>query len=998
MFKKNSSLRFFLLFSLLFSLIAITIGVIPTTRLKCVYHTSSDYPVCSNCTNPVPISLFDFSLPNLSNSSNNCNLTYLNPGYINVQNQVAITSAMAATITGYSINSSVTLQVLAFETSALGFIMYFNNTPTFNVFYICEINGIVCSPFHSPFSVFGFNQTVSLVGQASTLNQPCVCTIIGSWLTVLAQDKGGNNCSFSNYTLNNNPYIHAYGCMDYNVTTTPPELYYPTSNKRGIYLPAQSLTDSSHDLTCIATYLNNLTYILVQKADINTTTIMLDWQNTIFREDVFIGDVKNILIPSQISNIGGVVSITINYPDFTWSACDVVLTGLDVCLQPNMGLWNSPWHCLSWESQMILSLSDIALIIACILALVVMVYLFTKLIFYILGCCVVTSRFGKTKIGTKLGGLMAAGASQFSEVEALNINVYEDIMSSFTVYIGFIATLALFIAIIIVLLKFVKYRTLKRIVTGKSGLNTKDFFMLPILFMVCICSVNACNSNFLLTSNNYICTGTTNKTCSLNTVLQTSLPAPGSCMELSSTNSKTPFSITFTLAGAGLLLHTDFWYYSQLAECYSPPECQGVCDYSNNDGGLSQCTEFNSYGPGCTTVNSDHTGFPSNTKNAFTRCQCEYFEDVDCPSSLGDVTKNFGYSEVIPISNIFPVLEVVSYTNVYIITVDIEDATSNSFNCYVTPFHSYCPDNNISISFISSQSVINTIENVFLFEYNDTAHYYSSYASPIGQANTCNLGNIQTTVNGIANTGTSTSIVYQDFCNLQFTSTFSSCSQIGCSNSPADYGKLLPYDVPGLGHLSYINDVDSGFTGYVVNTGTLANGLTFDIALNGNFTFEVIDSTVCPSATAPGNINGCYNCDTAAAFTIDIRSTCDVGGATVFCKGGTILNPFVKLTNSLQTFTMLFYANSGNPVLQCDVTASTTSSFTVSSSTTLVQGSVQLENNNNGTYHPYQYYNYDNGLLNKNMNLAELIIIGAVLLMLICCFVVMIGYCLMKCF
>jgi hypothetical protein len=599
-------------------------------------------------------------------------------------------------------------------------------------------------------------------------------------------------------------------------------------------------------------------------------------------------------------------------------------------------------------------------------------------------------RFRRSRYGTALATWIASTAQGFQPVSAWTTDSYDSVMTSLTSYIAVIGSLALLIAVIVLLMKSMSKKKVKTMIID-SNHDYKKMAFLSILMFGCALG---CNNNFVLRGHNQICStyqGPTN--CSIETELQMSLGSLGSCSQLSSTDPENPFSLTISLAGSFYLLNTEIMYYSQLARCYY--SCAGSCDYSWNDNGLSQCDLFNSYGETCTGVNYDATGFPLSTNNQFTRCQCDYFENQDCPGSLGDVTKNFGYTTLKANGTSFPVFDVKSYSQAYLIKVDIIATNPVSFYCMVTPFSSYCQQPGISMSFVATESLVNPVNNIYLFSTSPLEHYYSSYAQPKGQANTCSLGNIQLNTGGtITNTGTSTAIVYENYCSLSFTSSYGSCTSSGCSPQITDYGTLLPVVLPGMGTLSYINDTSSGFSSYVLNLGSIANSLTFDVIINKNLTFSLSDSTVCPQTSNPTGIVGCYSCNSLASFQITAYSSCEFGTAYLKCNYE-IVNPSIFLNNSAAIYTFQFYTDNSNPSITCTLQGTTTSTFSTNALSPLSLGVVDLQANGNGTAYVLPPSS-SSSKEDKNLSIISLSIISLVLFCMFICFLGLAAYCCFK--
>jgi hypothetical protein len=197
-----------------------------------------------------------------------------------------------------------------------------------------------------------------------------------------------------------------------------------------------------------------------------------------------------------------------------------------------------------------------------------------------------------------------------------------------------------------------------------------------------------------------------------------------------------------------------------------------------------------------------------------------------------------------------------------------------------------------------------------------------------------------------------------------------------------------------MGTLSYINDTSSGFSSYVLNLGSIANSLTFDVIINKNLTFSLSDSTVCPQTSNPTGIVGCYSCNSLASFQITAYSSCEFGTAYLKCNYE-IVNPSIFLNNSAAIYTFQFYTDNSNPSITCTLQGTTTSTFSTNALSPLSLGVVDLQANGNGTAYVLPPSS-SSSKEDKNLSIISLSIISLVLFCMFICFLGLAAYCCFK--
>jgi hypothetical protein len=342
---------------------------------------------------------------------------------------------------------------------------------------------------------------------------------------------------------------------------------------------------------------------------------------------------------------------------------------------------------------------------------------------------------------------------------------------------------------------------------------------------------------------------------------------------------------------------------------------------------------------------------------------------------------------------VFPVLKVGAVIPFYVFTVSVVDSNPRTFSCYSTPYETFCEEDGIDLTIISSPPVLTGFNELYFFSDFHGFHYYSSQAQPPGNPTSCGLGNIQ--LNSLnSSLLDSSAVVYQGFCDSGLEEFGYSPTQ--CSYFYSDYGSALPYHVPGVGNVNFINNTNAGFSGYVATSLDHSTSVTIDLSLNGDFQFTNNKTDICPNVNSISDITGCYNCPTPASFSISAFSSCLEGVAYVKCSEP-ILNPAIYLNNTANTFILNFDASSKNPKLNCIIQGATRYSFQVITSIPLSSSVVSL---GGPTQNGLPTFQNNNGSVSKpkdNTNhillIAIIVIVCAILLFGGLCIV---GCCLMK--
>jgi len=977
-----------------FSLFLLVLKTFAGLPIKCVFFEGSDISPCLEmCDNPQRVQLWDFSLPSYQPST--CGIVYMQPGKINVRHWSVLTEDKLLYDSPNYVGILTELWIGSFDGDSLTYNLYIDSVNLYRVRMECSLpSGLECSPYHSPFSVYGFENTnVIFVNQFfQTFGSICNCKLILNWIEIDAVDSEGNLCSYSNYTTHIDPLIPAYACFE--------ESYSSISKRDHVVLNSDLANPSPYILKCTLTELDDESYLLIQRDIAANSTIELTFEGQVITFTEYVEKVLTYPLPESVSDYGGLLTATVFYPnDFSWSTCSVTVEGKDPCDRSDTNIFNMPFGCLSSFMQGLVILAFCALIIVAI-AFIVFVSFF--MLHCILFCLRFVFGFNFVK-KTPFGGMMSAALlSGVTKVEAISVNQYQIVSISLESAILFVGVMAFALAVFVLFVKlFIRMKMWNFIkrkmkVSMKKTKYSKYFPTGSVTSTVILSLIGlsiACNNNFVIQSHNQVCSSSTSSTtCSINTVLQVDLVTVGDCVNFSSGDSSHPFAMTITLIGMAQRLNVVPIYWSQLATCST--YCQGVCDFSSNNGAIDECNSFNAYGPSCTDVDYDATGFPQHTNNAFTACYCTSYPNTDCPGSIGDLTKNFGYSEIIATGGpTFEVNKVSSTQPFFVLRVDISQTQPETFFCYITSTTFICQKEGFNAVLQSTDLTANILlTEIYLWRYQHE-YFYSNYAQPPGSATSCKLGNLQfeTGYDSLANSGSTSGYWYKDWCKIDPNSTFSNCNSAACPSDMLSYGQELPASVSGLGIISFLDNVQYNFSTYLLNQGTHAAQNVFEFEINKNLTFTIQDSSVCPSVLSVGPPVGCYDCNNLASFSLSAQSTCNPGTAYITCNYQ-LANPVIQLANTPATFIINFYADDDYVDLNCVIKATTSVKFTTENTNPLSQQVISLGSNGSNNATSYND-NPSDPNSTRTFSMLGAIFSGVVVLLLILFGILMIVFC-----
>jgi len=975
----------------------------------CLYYSGTDLPECTgtSCRDVRSAWIFDFSLPNYNSLNNTCGITYLNPRESQIGELIMIDYPMLVDTFPVQ-NSSFIAAAQAFDGVWANYFLYYNNTFFASTYITCSVGGsIACNPTHSPFSINGFlSHPFTIVNHlAKNTTQACECYIFMKSVNVVSTDSFSNNCSFSNISLTQNPIEEVLGCYD------PPPL--KRTARTSVAIPIIYNNVNSDYLNCMTTSADDQDFLLVSRGIAAPSTVLISWNSDVIYQTAFTDLIFTYIVPDQVRQEGGVLNVIVTYDDMSWLTCASILTGADPCQKPNQTIFNAPWDCLSSVTKTAYILMYIAFGILAMLAIVIVTKLLVELLLVCFGCCTGIYQVKDSRAGTWVSDTYNSGrkwlvpvgvAGMANEVSAMS-DTSATLISLETVAISMLM-ISVFLSLIVILMKIYRHKKGKAVMTEVSktaakthkGMAKYSPMSMVLMMSFMIVFVSACNNNFIIQSHSSTCSSIGNdKNCSIETIIQATFQTVSSCASVYSDSINYPYGMEITMIKQGLYLATDSLYYTQMGACSG--NYAENCDTSGNDNAITQCINFNSYGETCTDSNSDGTGFPVSTGDQYTRCQCQTHSQSDhCGGLVETLSKNWGYTIVIPNTQYHEVFEVSSISSIvpfYLFEVKVIDSNPRSFPCYLTPYKTICQEEGISLNLVSNVQANSFLEQSYVYNYNGS-YYYTTSAQTLGIATSCALGSVQLE-NG-KDLQNANQVVYQGYCDMVLNADGYTVNQ--CDPNPDNYGTKLPATVPGIGYVAFINDTNTGFSGLVATSLEESYSITLDIEVSGDFQFVVNKTSVCPVCGPVSPIMGCFSCGKPAVFSVNIFSSCQSGTVFLDCNYP-ILNPTLYITTVPTDYQVSFYSDVKDPKLACSVKGSTNASFKTAPTTDLSEKVISLNQNNNSTvgYQAYEDNGHSFSLTTHQHSILFIIvfiIISILLLMISIAACLFCGYCFIK--